>query len=68
MHESTLLIIFTPKKYILQSSQEKSISDIVRISSIIIFHLSKLWKAKFSIVCDVVYLVKMEEKFEYDHF
>ena len=27
-------------------------SEVVRVGSIIIFHLSKLWKAKFSILCD----------------
>ena len=35
--------------------------------SIIIFHLSKLWKAKFSILRDVIFLVKLQEKFEIDH-
>ena len=30
-----------------------------RIGSIIIFHLSKLWKAKFVILCDVLFLVRL---------
>ena len=38
-----------------------------RIGSIIIFHLSKRWKAKFSILCDVIFLVKLQGKFEVDH-
>ena len=35
--------------------------EVVRISSIIIFYLSKLWKAKFFILCDVIFLVKLEK-------
>ena len=42
-------------------------SDVVRIGSIIIFHLSKLWKAKFFILCDVIFLVRLQGKFEIDH-
>ena len=38
----------------------------MRTGSIIIFHLSKLWKAKFSILCDVIFLVRMQEKFDID--
>ena len=34
---------------------------------IIIFHLSKLWKAKFSIQCDVIFLVRLQGKFDIDH-
>ena len=30
-------------------------------------HLSKLWKAKFFIPCDVIFLVRLQEKFESDH-
>ena len=41
-----------------QSFKEKCISEVVRIGSIIIFHLSKLWKAKFVILCDVIFLVR----------
>ena len=34
---------------------------------IIIFHLSKLWKFKFFILCDVIFLVRLRVKFEIDH-
>ena len=37
---------------------------VVRIGSIIIFHLSKLWKAT---VCGVIFLVRVRAKFEVDH-
>ena len=37
---------------------------VVRIGSVIIFHLSKLWKAKFSILCDVLFLVRLQGKFD----
>ena len=33
----------------------------------IIFHLSKRWKAKFFILCDVIFLVRLQGKFEIDH-
>ena len=39
----------------------------MRIRSIIIFHLSKLWKVKFSLLCDVIFLVRLQEKFDVDH-
>ena len=42
-------------------------SEVVTIGSIIIFHLSKLWKAKFSILCDVIFLVRLKGKFDIDH-
>ena len=38
----------------------------VRISSIIIFRLSERWKAKFSILCGVLFLVTLQGKFEID--
>ena len=38
-----------------------------KIGSIIIFHLSKLWKARFFILCDAIFLVRLQEKFEIDH-
>ena len=41
--------------------------EVVRIGSIIIFHLSKLLKAKFFILCDVIFLVRLQGKFEIDH-
>ena len=42
-------------------------SDVVRIGSIIIFDISKLWKAKFSILCGVIIVVRLQGKFEIDH-
>ena len=47
-----------------QPFKEKFISKIVRIGSMIIFHLSKQWKATFFILCDVIFLVKLQGKFE----
>ena len=42
-------------------------SEVVRIGSIIISHqMSKLWKAKFFILCDVIFLVRLQEKFDID--
>ena len=41
--------------------------EVLRIGSIIIFHLSKLWIARFSIFCDVIFLVRLQGKFEIDH-
>ena len=40
-----------------QPYKERGISVAVRISSISIFHLSKLWKSNFFILCDVIFLV-----------
>ena len=39
--------------------KEKCISDVVRIDSIIISHLSQLWKTKFFILYDVIFLVRL---------
>ena len=52
---------FTPKfkKYILPTFS-------VRIGNNH-FHLNKLWNAKFSIPCDVIFLLRLQEKFEIDH-
>ena len=47
--------------------KEKCMSEVVRIGSIIISHLSKRWKAKFFTLCDVISLVKLQGKFEVDH-
>ena len=60
---------FTPKfkKYILQTFKEKCMSEVVRIGSVILFHLGKLWKTKFSTLCDVTFLVRLQGKFEIDH-
>ena len=38
--------------------------DVVRIGSIIIFHLRKQWKAKFFILCDVIFVVGLQGKCE----
>ena len=50
-----------------QPFKDKCISDILRIGSIIIFHLSKLWKANFFILCGVIFLVRLQRKFGIDH-
>ena len=42
-------------------------SEVMRIGSIIIFNLSKLWKAMFFILCDVILPVRLQEKFELGH-
>ena len=49
------------------SMKEKCISRVVRSGSIIIFHLSKLWKAKFFILCNVIFLARLQEKVDIDH-
>ena len=43
-----------------QLFKEKYISEVVRNGSIIIFRLSKLWKAKFFILCGVIFLVRVQ--------
>ena len=48
--------------------KERCISEVVRIGSIIIRRLIKLWKAKFFIRCDVIFVVRLQEKFGIDHF
>ena len=66
----TLINPFTPELKKVHSpnlSRRKCISEVARICSIIIFHLSKLWKVKFSILCDVVFLVRLQGKFDIDH-
>ena len=47
--------------------KRKCISKAVRICIKIIFHLSKLWKAKFSLLCDVIFLVRLQRNFDIDH-
>ena len=43
-------------------------SEVVRVIMLIIFHLSKrLWKAKSFILCDVIFLARLQRKFEIDH-
>ena len=43
--------------------------EVVRFSiwTLIIFNLSKWWKAKFSILCDAIFLVRLQGKFDIDH-
>ena len=48
--------------------KERCISEVVRIGSIIIRRLIKLWKAKFFVRCDVIFVVRLQEKFGIDHF
>ena len=48
----------------LKSFREECISEVVRIGSKIIFHLSKLWKSKFFILCDLIFLVRLQGKFD----
>ena len=55
------------KRAFSQPFQEKCIGEVVRVHGIIVFQLSKLWKAKFSILCDVIFLGKLQEKFEIDY-
>ena len=51
-----------------QPLKEKCICKVVRIGTlVIIFHSSKLWKTKFFILCDVIFLVRLQGKFEIDH-
>ena len=47
--------------------KRKCINEVARICIIIIFQLSKLWKAKFSLLCDVIFLVGLEGKFDIYH-
>ena len=57
---SSLALSFSRSKSIFsQPFQEKCIREVVRVGSIIIFHLSKLWKAKFFILCDVILLMRL---------
>ena len=48
------------KNTFFQPLKEACMSDVVRIGSIIIFHQSKLWKAKFFILCDDIFLVSVQ--------
>ena len=47
--------------------KRKCIGDEVRIGSVIIIQLSELWKAKFFILCDLVFLVRVQAKLGIDH-
>ena len=59
-NQSCLLNPFTPKfeKYTPRTFQ-RDMYKWARLGSIIIFRLSKLWKAKFLILCDVIFLVRL---------
>ena len=52
------LSLLSSKSTFSQTFKEKCIIEVVRIGSIIIFHLRKLWKTKFFILCDVTLLVR----------
>ena len=65
--ENVLFELPSSKSAFSQPFKDKFISEVVRIASIIIFHLSKLWRARFSILCDGILLVRLQEKFEFDH-
>ena len=61
---------FTPtlKKYICPILwREIGIGEAVRIGSMIILHLSKRWKANLFILCDVIFLVRLQGKLYIDH-
>ena len=60
---SLTLSLPSSKSKISKSLKEECISAIVRIGSIIIPHLSKLWKAMFSMLRDVIFLLRLQEKF-----
>ena len=47
---------------------EKYICELVGIGCVITFPPSKLWKAKLFILCGVMFLVRLQEHFEIDHF
>ena len=61
--------VLSSKNTLSQPYQERRISDVVRIGNIIISYLSKLWRVKFFIhrLCDAIFLVRLQEKFEIDH-
>ena len=61
---------FTPRAQKVHSPnllKIKCISEVVRIDSVIIFHLCKRWKVKFFILCGVTFIVRLQGKFEIDH-
>ena len=61
------LSLLSSKGTFSQPFKEKCISDVTRICTIIIFHLSKLWTFKFSILRDVLFLVRLQGKLDIDH-
>ena len=61
---------FSPKlkKCILPNFKKQSYERCSKnLYSIITFHLSKLCKVKFSILCDVIFLVRLQGNFDIDH-
>ena len=62
---------FTPKfkkyNYSLNFLQRLCMGKVVRIARILIVHQSKLWKDKFSILCDVIFLARLQGKYDIDH-
>ena len=63
LHNSYLTLpLPSSKSTFSQRFKKKCISEVVRIGSMIIFHLSKLWKAKFFSLCDVIFLVRLQGK------
>ena len=66
LSSSLTLSLLSLKVYSPNLLKRKCISEVARIGSIIIFHLSKLWKAKFSILFDVIFLLRLQGKFDID--
>ena len=56
--------LFSPRES--QSILSRHKWGVVRIGSMIIFHLNKLWIAKFSLLCDVMFLARPKGKFDID--
>ena len=50
-----------------QTFKGECISKPVRIGSIFIFHLSELWKTTLFVLCDVIFLVRLQGRFKIDH-
>ena len=53
-----------------QPFKKKYMSKVVRISCIIsiaVFRLSKLWIATFFILCDIIFLLRLQEELQIDH-
>ena len=67
VHFSLTLSLPSIKGIFSQLFKEKCVSYVVWIGSVILFYLSKLWKAKFSILCDEIFLVRLQGKFDIDH-
>ena len=62
------LSLLSSKNTFSQPFKEKIYKWGSEICTIIIFHLSKLWKVKFSILCDSIFLVRLRGKFDIDHW